>query len=155
MTQTVLRIYRRYEIALVLVLLFLLMLAVLVATGVFGYRLFSLLISGEGRTPDSLKLPLLHDAFGGFLLILIGIELMKTIVMYLDEHVVHVEVVLEVAMIAVARHAIDVNYQEANPLALIGLASIILALAAGSYLVRRSALFNAKVSGAGGKEAQG
>ena len=50
MTQTVLRIYRRYEVSLVLVLLFLLMLSVLVATGVFGYRLLSLMVSPQALT---------------------------------------------------------------------------------------------------------
>ncbi len=41
-------------------------------------------------------MPLLREVFTGFLMILIGLELMKTIVMYLDKHVVHVEVVLSV-----------------------------------------------------------
>ena len=42
----------------------------------------------------------LLDIFGLFLLILIGIELLETIRAYLSEHVIHVEIVLEVALIA-------------------------------------------------------
>ena len=78
--------------------------------------------------------------FAGFLMILIGLELMKTIVMYLDEHIIHVEVVLSVAMIAIARHAIDVDYKTAPPLSMIATGVIIIALAAGYYFFKKADL---------------
>ena len=43
------------------------------------------------------------DVFGLFLLVLIGIELFETMEIYIKENVVHIEVVLTVALIAVAR----------------------------------------------------
>ncbi|MBU2518821.1 MAG: phosphate-starvation-inducible PsiE family protein, partial [Proteobacteria bacterium] len=48
----------------------------------------------------------LLDLFGFFFMILIGLELVETIKMYLDESKIHVEVVFLVAMIAVARKVI-------------------------------------------------
>jgi uncharacterized membrane protein (DUF373 family) len=80
----------------------------------------------------------LRPVFSGFLLILIGLELMKTIAMYLQEHSVHVEVVLTVALIAVARHAIDIDYNAAAAGQLVGTGVLVLALAASHYLFRRS-----------------
>ena len=43
------------------------------------------------------------DILGQFLLVLVVLELLETVKAYLDEDIVHVEVVLEAAMIAVAR----------------------------------------------------
>jgi uncharacterized membrane protein (DUF373 family) len=81
---------------------------------------------------------MVHDAFGSFLLVLIGIELMHTVVMYLDEHVVHIETVLSVAIIAVARHAIDVDYKTAPPLAIVGVSTLVAALALAYFLFKKS-----------------
>jgi uncharacterized membrane protein (DUF373 family) len=83
-------------------------------------------------------MPLLHDVFTGFLMILIGLELIKTIVMYLDDHVVHVEVVLSVAMIAIARHVIEIDLAHAPPMSLIGTGCVILALAVGYYYFKKA-----------------
>lgn len=89
---------------------------------------------------------MLHEVFAGFLTLLTGLELMKTIAMYLEEHVIHVEVVLTVAMIAIAiaGHAMDVDYKTAPPLSLIGIAAIITALAVGFYYFKKA---NTKATG--------
>ena len=52
---------------------------------------------------------------------LIGLELMSTIAMYIDEHVIHVEVTLSVAMIAIASHDVDIYFTKVPPLAMIGI----------------------------------
>jgi uncharacterized membrane protein (DUF373 family) len=83
-------------------------------------------------------MPLLHDVFTGFLMILIGLELIKTIVMYLDDHLVHVEVVLSVAIIAIARHVIEMDLNTASPLSLVGTGVVIFALAAGYYYFKKA-----------------
>lgn len=79
----------------------------------------------------------LLDIFGLFLLVLIGIELLGTMKAYLVEGVIHIEVVLTVAIIAIARKVIVLDTKEYTGLALIGIAVIISALAAAYYLVRR------------------
>jgi len=85
----------------------------------------------------------LRAIFSGFMLILIGLELMKTIVMYLADQAIHVEVVLTVAMIAAARHAIDIDYNNVGPSNLTGTAALIVGLAGAQYLYRRSSTFTA------------
>jgi hypothetical protein len=74
------------------------------------------------------KFAMLRQVFGAFLLILIGVELMRTVVTYLEKHELHVEVVFTVAMIAIARHAIDVDIEHIDPLALLGMGALIVAL---------------------------
>jgi uncharacterized membrane protein (DUF373 family) len=82
----------------------------------------------------------LLDIFGFFLLILIGVELLETIKAYLSEHVVHVEIVLEVALVAIARKVIILDVKELPSLTLIGIAAVIVALAAAYYLEKRGRL---------------
>jgi uncharacterized membrane protein (DUF373 family) len=132
--------YRYFEHFIVLILLGLLMAVVLYAT--IGLAIFILVTMAEKvHTREvTITLPLLHDVFAGFLMLLIGLELMKTIVMYLEEHIIHVEVVLSVAMIAIARHAIDVDYKVVPPLAMIGMGSIIIALAVGYFFFKKASL---------------
>lgn len=80
----------------------------------------------------------LLDIFGFFLLVLIGVELLETIKAYFDEHVVHAEVVLEVAMIAIARKVITLEVKEMASLTLVGIGAIIVALAVAFYFVKRT-----------------
>jgi uncharacterized membrane protein (DUF373 family) len=79
----------------------------------------------------------LLDVFGFFMLILIGVELLETIRAYLNEHVVHVEIVLEVALIAVARKVVIIDVKEYSPNTLFAIAAIVLSLAGAFYLQKR------------------
>jgi uncharacterized membrane protein (DUF373 family) len=78
----------------------------------------------------------LLDIFGFFLLIVIGIELLDTITTYFQEHDLHAKVVLEVAIIAVARKVIILDVKELPSLTLIGIGVIIMTLAGAYYLLR-------------------
>lgn len=82
----------------------------------------------------------LFEIFGFFLLLLIGVELLETIKAYLSEHVVHSEIVLEVALIAIARKVITLNVKEYEPLALIGLAALILTISIAYLFIKRCRL---------------
>jgi len=79
----------------------------------------------------------LLEIFGMFLLVLIGIELLESIRMYLDHRLVHVEVVMTVAMIAIARKVIILDVKDLDGLKLIGIGVIILALAGGYVYIKR------------------
>jgi uncharacterized membrane protein (DUF373 family) len=79
----------------------------------------------------------LLDVFGFFMLILIGVELLETIRAYLNEHEVHVEIVLEVALIAVARKVVIIDVKEYSPETLLAIAAIVLSLAGAYYLQKR------------------
>jgi len=79
----------------------------------------------------------LLEIFGMFLLVLIGIELLESIRMYLDHRLVHVEVVMTVAMIAIARKVIILDVKDLDGLKLVGIGVIIAALAGGYVYIRR------------------
>ena len=132
--------YGYFEQFIVLILLGLMMLVVLYATVGFLILVGKLMFERLNTSEAHVTMPLLHEVFAGFLLLLIGLELMKTIAMYLDEHVIHVEVVLSVALIAIARHAIDVDYKTMPPLSMIGTGVIIIALALGYYYFKKASL---------------
>ena len=76
-----------------------------------------------------------YSIFGDLLLILIGLELMHTVKVYLQDHTVHVEVILAVALVALARKVIAVNLKDQA--STIGLALLIIALAGSHWLLRR------------------
>jgi uncharacterized membrane protein (DUF373 family) len=80
----------------------------------------------------------LLEVFGFFMLILIGVELLETIRAYLNEHEVHVEIVLEVSLIAVARKVVIIDVKEYSPETLLAIAAIVVSLAGAYYLQKRS-----------------
>jgi uncharacterized membrane protein (DUF373 family) len=80
----------------------------------------------------------LLNIFGYFLLVLIGVELLETLRAYLKQDVIHVRVVLEVALIAMARKAIIQEPAASSGLALFGTAALILALAIAFYFERQT-----------------
>jgi uncharacterized membrane protein (DUF373 family) len=91
-------------------------------------------------TPPRLLLEIdeLLDVFGLFLLVLIGIELLDSIRIYREQKSVHVEVVMTVAMIAIARKVIILDIKEISSLSLLGIAAIIAALSLGYFLIKRT-----------------
>ena len=87
----------------------------------------------------------LLDIFGFFMLVLIGIELLETIMKtYITQDQPHYEVVLSVATIAIARKVIILDVKGVDSLSLIGIASIVLALTAGYFLMKRSRSYDKK-----------
>ncbi len=92
-------------------------------------------------TPPLLLLDIdeLLDIFGLFMLVIIGVELLETVMKtYLMESVNHIEVVLGVAIIAIARKVIILDIKEVSSLTLIGVGVIIISLLAGYFLLKRS-----------------
>jgi uncharacterized membrane protein (DUF373 family) len=109
------------------------------------------LIIKDVITPPIILLEIneLLDIFGLFLLVLLGIELVSTLKTYLTENEVHVEVVFAVALIAIGRKVIILDVKEISSLSLIGIASIIVSLSVGYFLVKRA--FHGKNSQDSGK----
>ncbi|OPY71250.1 MAG: Phosphate-starvation-inducible E [Syntrophorhabdus sp. PtaU1.Bin050] len=87
----------------------------------------------------------LLDIFGLFMLVLIGIELLETIMKtFITQDQPHYEVVLSVAIIAIARKVIILDVKKIDSLSLIGIASIVLALTAGYFLMKRGRSYDRK-----------
>jgi uncharacterized membrane protein (DUF373 family) len=81
----------------------------------------------------------LLDIFGLFMLVLIGIELLETIMKtYITQGQPHYEVVISVAIIAISRKVIILDLKEVDGLSLIGIASIVVALTVGYFLMKKS-----------------
>jgi len=80
----------------------------------------------------------LFGVFGLFLMVLIGLELMTSIQMYLDHNSIHAELMLLVAITAITRKIVILDAKNIDPMIMFGIGAIIIALALGYYLVRRS-----------------
>jgi len=81
---------------------------------------------------------------GAFLLVLIGVELLDTIKAYFSENTIHVEIVLLLAIIAIARKVILLDPTTASGIdfgiELIGIGIIVLGLSGGYYLIKRAGI---------------
>jgi len=130
-----LELLKKFEKAITVTLVVMMAVVVLLATIELGW-----IIIKDVITPPVLLLEIneLLDIFGLFLLVLIGVELLETIKAYLKENVVHFEVVLTVAMIAIARKVITLDVKDLPAMTLVGIAAIIVALAAANYYFRRA-----------------
>jgi uncharacterized membrane protein (DUF373 family) len=94
----------------------------------------------EIRKPPNLLIEVesLLDLFSLFLLVLIGVELLDTIRAYLTEHVIHEEVILGAALIAVARKVIVLDIKQYNGLQLIGIALVIVAITSAYWVTKHT-----------------
>ncbi len=82
----------------------------------------------------------LFQVFGLFLMVLIGLELMTSIRDYLRDSRIHAELMLLVAMTAVTRKVVILDASAIDPMMMFGIGFIIIALAVGYFLVRRSSI---------------
>jgi uncharacterized membrane protein (DUF373 family) len=132
-------ILKKYEkiVYLILILLF----AVIVTFSI-GELVYILYVALFVNTPFLLENHELLNIFGYFLLVLIGVELLATISAYINEKVIHVEIVIEIAIIAIARGVILLDAGTANPLNMFGTAAIIFVLCAGYYFLKKGGIGN-------------
>lgn len=80
----------------------------------------------------------LFDVFGLFLMVLIGLELMTSIEMYLKDNTIHAEVMFLVALTAVARKVVILDAKSIDYMTVFAIATLVIALSAGYYLIKRS-----------------
>lgn len=131
-----LKIVNTFERVVNVALLSMLALVLLLATIDLGW-----IILKDVLTPPVLLLDVaeLHEMFGAFLLVLIGIELLDTIKNFITKKEIHVEVVLLVGIIAIARKVVILEPTNMDALKLIGIAAIVFALTIGYYFVKLAA----------------
>ena len=82
----------------------------------------------------------LMELFSLILILLIGLELIETVKAYLEEGAVHVELVLLVGIIAIARKVVVWDFEKHSHVELYSLAAMVLALAVSYFLVKHNAL---------------
>jgi uncharacterized membrane protein (DUF373 family) len=84
------------------------------------------------------------NVLGAFLLVLIGVELLDTIKAYFHENTIHVEIVILLAVIAVARKVILMDPSNMNGFEygfeMMSIGVIIVGLGAGYYLIKKAGI---------------
>jgi uncharacterized membrane protein (DUF373 family) len=131
------RVITAFELLIVVAAGLLVVLAVAVTTGVL-YVLFA-----NGVLTNVLTMGSVDDVqraiqrvFAGVLLLLLGLELLETLKTYFTDYRFRTEVILVVAMIAVGRHVIQIDFEHVSGVTLLGIAALTLSLAASFVLVR-------------------
>ncbi|MEB3226542.1 MAG: phosphate-starvation-inducible PsiE family protein [Synechococcus sp.] len=131
-----LNIFKRYEKLMIQILLGMMAIAIGLATLDFGWELFQSIVEPPMFLLDADQL---LEVFSLFMLIIIGIELLESIInTYLAKGRPHFEVVLSVAIIAIARKVIILDVKATDSLSLFGIAAIILSLTVGYYFMKQS-----------------
>ena len=126
--------FEKFEAVITRVLLVMMAIVVLLATVELGWILVK-----DVMTPPLFLLEIgqLLELFGQFLLVLIGVELLHTVKNQIESREIHLEAMIAVALIAVARKIIVLEPKGLPEGTLLGIAALVLALTAGYYLVRR------------------
>ena len=127
----------KFEYFIVLALLIMMMIALLAST----IELAVILVDQLFEPPKYLlDVKEMLTVFAFFLMVLIGLELVESIKMYLEDDVIHVEVVVLVAIIAVARKIIVIDYYSLSYQILFGIAALMLTLSVSYFLLKRAAV---------------
>jgi uncharacterized membrane protein (DUF373 family) len=123
--------------------------SILLATWLL-YALFIGRLNSSLRSIDTLSevQSAVEHVFAGVLLLMLGLELLKSLTSFFTGFHVQVEIIVVVAMIAVVRHVMLMDLEHAAWTTLIGAGALVLALAISYALVRMS---GSKLNGDGGR----
>ena len=130
------------EKIIIITLIFLMSGVLLLATIELGYHVVKTISMSDAFL---ISLSGLTSLFGVFLLVLIGVELLDTIKVYLKQNVVHVEVVVLVAIIALARKIVIIEVEQLSGELLIGMGVLIIALAVAYFLIKKTGMLTIKM----------
>ncbi len=126
---------KKFEKLIVLTLVVMMALVLLLSTIELGWIILKDIVS---EPVFLLEIDELLEIFGLFMLVLIGVELLETIVKtYLSQATDHAQIVIAVAIIAIARKVIILDVKDLSGPMLLGIAAIIMALCIGYYLVKQ------------------
>lgn len=113
---------------------------ILLMIAVVGFSVFELAVTLVRNISEEprfmINLPDLLSLLGLFMMVLIGLELLETVKNYLTDNALHVEIVLLVAMIAVARKVIILDMKAVEPMAMVGIAVLLGGLALSYRVVK-------------------
>jgi uncharacterized membrane protein (DUF373 family) len=129
------KIIHHAEKVIIISLIAMMTLMLLVATLNLAYNVFQKFMEAPAYLITTNGLMQIFDSF---LIVLIGLELLETIRTYMKDNVVHVEVVMLVALIAIARKVIILDYEKYSGIEVMGIGVLILAIAVGYYFIRRA-----------------
>ena len=134
-------IVNKFEKIIYAALMIMLMVVLVAAIIDLGYILFRSIFEISPWLLESHEMILV---LGAFLLVLIGVELLDTIKAYFKENAIHVEIVVLLAIIAVARKVILLDPTDMTGFEygfeMMGIGVIVVGLAAGYYLIKKAGL---------------
>ena len=138
-------IIEKFEKCIYAVLMILLILVLVAAVLDLGWLLVQALWLSA---PYILEAHEMIYVLGGFLLVLIGVELLDTIKAYLRENAIHVEIVVLLAIIAVARKVVLLDPSTTTSgqtismsgFEMIGMGILLVSLAAGYFLIKKAGI---------------
>ena len=126
-------IVKKYESFILTVLAVMMAAVVLFATFDLGWQLLKHIVS----PPVGLvEMGQLIEIFGMFLLVLIGLELLETVRMYQEQRIIRVEIAIIVALLAIARKVIILDYKSLTSFTLLEIGAAVLAFGVAYYLLR-------------------
>ena len=133
------KILSKLEASVVAAMQVLMMVVVLVATFILYLLLLRNLFSQAARIESVAGLlPTLQQSFAGVLTVVLGLELLETLNTYFTEHHVRLEVILVVAIIAIGRHVIQIDFEHTPGTVLLRISGVIFALTLGYFLIKRA-----------------
>jgi uncharacterized membrane protein (DUF373 family) len=128
-------------------LMIMLIAVIIAAIADLGYYLVLSCVTGNPELFEIHEKGAVHEliaVLGSFLLILIGVELLDTIKAYFREKQIHVEIVLILAIISMARSVILLDPTGMSGFEygteLMGVGVIVVGLGTGYYLIRKAGL---------------
>src|SRR5215472_3275296 len=126
----------KVETVVVYAMIAMLLVAIILGTAALGRLLFGIVI----RPPMMMMIEPaeLFASFGMFLIIVIGLELLKVLKLHLTQRRLRPELVIEVAMIAVCNKVVTLDPKAMTADTLLGLAALLLGLAAGYFVFVRA-----------------
>ena len=134
-------IVNKFEKVVYAVLMALLMLVIVIALVDLAWLLFHSLVVTSQYLLETYEL---IAVLGAFLLVLICIELLDTIKAYFKENTIHVEIVILLAIIAIARKVILLDPTGMNGIEfgveMMGIGVIVISLAAGYYVLKKAGI---------------
>jgi uncharacterized membrane protein (DUF373 family) len=132
---TMKRVIRLFETGLTIGILAVLLVVLVAAFIDIAYEIYQKILAPPIFIVDSSGL---MNLFSLVLVLLIGLELIETVKTYLDDDVIHVDLVVLVAIIAIARKVIVWDIEKYNYVDLLSLSAMTAALGVTYFLIKRA-----------------
>jgi uncharacterized membrane protein (DUF373 family) len=132
------KVFKPFEKIVIIALMIFMAIILLVSTFEVGVIIVKELINPIESSGIIIDINELVEIFGFFLNVLIGLELFETVKLYLKENVFHGEVILIIALIAISRKVIILDYHSENPLTIIAVALLIGTITLGYYFIKKA-----------------
>lgn len=133
------KIFEHFERMIIMVLLVLMAVVIMVSLFELCVLIFrEIFIIREHNTHTLFTEHNILEVLSFIMLVVISLELFETIKLYLDRHVISADFIILVALTAVARKIIIMDYTRYEPLMIIGMGIIIIALAVGYFFIKKA-----------------